>query len=214
MVFSSHHLQIFCLLLCFTQFLCIDSDLNIQEDSDFYAQFKDFKLKYNKSYSSTEELYHRYEIFKSNLQTIFNHKILNPKADYGVTFFADLTSEEFHSNYLKMHNPEKNDKGYYDLNFIAESVADLGADIPIPETFDWREKGVNEEIESQGICWSCWAFTTVTNVESLYYIKFGEKIKLSEQQLIDCDTKNDGCKGGLMTTAYDYIINAGGLMLV
>jgi len=26
--------------------------------------------------------------------------------------------------------------------------------------------------------------------------------------LIDCDTGNDGCKGGLMTTAYDYIMKA------
>lgn len=54
----------------------------------------------------------------------------------------------------------------------------------------------------------------MTNIESLYYIKYGEKIKLSEQQLIDCDTNNDGCKGGLMTTAYDYIMKVGGLMLV
>lgn len=44
-------------------------------------------------------------------------------------------------------------------------------------------------------------------------------MSLSEQQLVDCDNKCDiatascdnGCNGGLMTTAYDYLMEAGGL---
>ena len=188
----------------------------IDEDTELLQKFQEFQQQFQKNYETSEEAYQRYEIFKSNLQTMFKHKVLNPKADYGVTFFADLTPEEFESTYLKMKPPMDTvlPSSNSAINFIDFQDLDLGSDNDIPESFDWREKGVNDTVESQGICWSCWAFTTVTNIESLYYIKYGEKIKLSEQQLIDCDDNNDGCKGGLMTTAYDYIMEAGGLMLV
>lgn len=39
----------------------------------------------------------------------------------------------------------------------------------------------------------------------------GEKISLSEQMLVDCDTERDhGCHGGLMGFAFDFIIRNGG----
>jgi len=36
-------------------------------------------------------------------------------------------------------------------------------------------------------------------------------IRLSEQQVVDCDDSDDGCDGGDTPTAYAYIIGAGGL---
>lgn len=50
-------------------------------------------------------------------------------------------------------------------------------------------------------------------VEGINKIKSGKLISLSEQELIDCDVKNgnQGCQGGLMETAYTFIIKNGGL---
>ena len=49
-------------------------------------------------------------------------------------------------------------------------------------------------------------------VEGINYIKTKELVSLSEQELIDCDTKeNQGCNGGLMDLAFDYIKKIGGL---
>ena len=42
-------------------------------------------------------------------------------------------------------------------------------------------------------------------MEGQHFLKTGELVSLSEQNLIDCDKDMDGCQGGLMTSAFDYV---------
>ncbi|VVB08355.1 unnamed protein product [Arabis nemorensis] len=58
---------------------------------------------------------------------------------------------------------------------------------------------------------SCWAFSTVGAVEGLNKIVTGDLVTLSEQDLINCNKKSNGCEGGKVETAYEFIINNGGL---
>lgn len=49
-------------------------------------------------------------------------------------------------------------------------------------------------------------------IEGLNKIKTGKLISLSEQELVDCDTSsNQGCEGGLMDYAFEFIIKNNGI---
>jgi len=55
--------------------------------------------------------------------------------------------------------------------------------------------------------------TVAMAIESAYMIHKGKKDQpsLSTQQIIDCDTNDQGCNGGNPPMAYQYVVSAGGL---
>lgn len=68
----------------------------------------------------------------------------------------------------------------------------------LPDSVDWRTRGVVRPIQDQGDCGSCWSFSVVDTLESHYAIaNNGTLVDLSEQNLVDCVYARDGCDGGI-----------------
>ena len=74
----------------------------------------------------------------------------------------------------------------------------------LADSINWIEKGAVNPVQDQGECGSCWAFSAVASMEAEHFIKTGELLKLSEQQLVDCDPQSEGCDGGLDSWAFEY----------
>jgi C1A family cysteine protease len=67
------------------------------------------------------------------------------------------------------------------------------------------------EVEDQLMddCGSCYAFSALGAVESRHFIKTGNLLKLSKQEIVDCSYGNQGCGGGSGLMTYNYLIDNG-----
>jgi len=121
----------------------------------------------------------------------------------GMNHFGDLTHREFVAT---MNGLNITRNGYSRI-----AVADLN---PLaPSSWDWRTKGAVTGVKNQGQCGSCWSFSATGSTEGAHFLKNGRLVSLSEQNLVDCSTAqgNQGCNGGLMDQAFQYIIQNGGI---
>jgi C1A family cysteine protease len=172
---------------------------SLQEE--FVAYVKEF----NKVYTA-DELFTRFQNFKDNKKVIDEHNTKGLAWEMGVNQFTDLTATEFSSMYLG-YRPRSNDfLRSQNLHVVPEGQV-------LADELDWRTKGAVTPIKDQAQCGSCWAFSTTGSVEGANQIKSGQLQSLSEQQLVDCagSAGNQGCNGGLMDDAFEYIIKNKGI---
>lgn len=134
----------------------------------------------------------RLEIFARNADFVSNWT--DEDHLVGLNSFADLSEEEF-NGMMGLRNPRNNDWAMCGNVYQSTKTE-------VPESFDWREHGAVNDAQNQGMCGSCWAFSTIAALETDYFKKTGELVKLSEQSLVDCSTENAGCNGGLMDLAF------------
>ena len=188
----------FFIILLFSLALCND-----ELDSLLFTQFQKFIKKYNKKYQSVNEFLARFEVFRRNTIESFSNEEKSYKT--GITQFSDLTKQEFARIYLNLN---------YDAmamsNFNPTIVRNTNA---APSSYDWRDYGRVCPVKDQGSCGSCYAFAAIGNLEAIYSQHKGQLKCFSEQFLIDCDTSDSGCNGGLMEYTFTWLKKIGCILL-
>ena len=175
---------------------------NAELDSLIFQQFQKFIKKYYKKYESVNEYLARFEVFKRNVMASLKES--NKSYQTGINKFSDLTHQEFAKIYLNLN---------YDAMAIANfEPTTVKVSNAAPSSYDWRNYGRVSPVKDQGSCGSCWAFSTTGNLEGLYAGSKGVIKTFSEQMLVDCDTSDSGCNGGLMEYTFTWLKKNGGIM--
>ncbi|XP_057534625.1 vignain-like [Amaranthus tricolor] len=159
---------------------------------------------------SLNDKHKRFNVFKQNVKLVHQVNQMDKPYKLKLNQFADMTSHEFRTHFagsrISHHRMLHGKKNSGSEGFMYANVKN------VPTSVDWRKMGAVTPIKNQGQCGSCWAFSTVAAVEGINQIKTGKLISLSEQELVDCDTsENQGCNGGLMDYAFDFIKKQGGI---
>lgn len=201
------------------------------EHLDGVTSFYNFVKAYDKQYETLEEKHERFTTFMHNYIKIKEHN--NKKGVYfkkHINKFADMKFEELQSKFLTLKSRKPLNESNGNLKFLEESTSLLiekyknkrshiynlniddvnDKDAYESNThYDWREFNVATDIKDQKNCGSCWAFSVVSAIEAQYAIRKKEHVILSEQQLVDCSKENNGCAGGFLDLAYEYVLNYG-----
>eukprot|EP00397_Hematodinium_sp_SG-2012_P035038 GEMP01037639.1.p1 GENE.GEMP01037639.1~~GEMP01037639.1.p1 ORF type:complete len:370 (+),score=66.76 GEMP01037639.1:28-1110(+) len=174
---------------------------NLLLDADVHWSL--FLNKFNKTYrTETEEHDKRLGVFKKNVDFINRENAKNNSYVLGIGPFADLTIEEFRDQ-IRAKRPT-NLWG----NLKRAGVHVKSGDVP--DEIDWTTKNAVTEVKNQGLCGSCWAFSVTGAIEGAFArVKGGRLASLSEQNLLDCDDRDNKCDGGVMDRAFEYVMANG-----
>jgi cathepsin L len=162
--------------------------------------FSQWKEQHGKVYQSAEEHDYRLRVFAGHAKFVAEFDSETRGFTVALNEFSDLTGQEFKAMYNGLN--------------ITKTYTLVGqTEVNAPASVDWRTKGAVTKVKNQGQCGSCWAFSTTGSTEGAYFLSTGKLNSLSEQNLVDCSTKqgNMGCQGGLMDQAFQYIISNNGI---
>ena len=188
------------LILCLA-FTLISAEVDLE--SFIFTQFQRFITKYHKKYSSIQEYLARFQVFHLNFKETLNS---GPKSYLtGITKFSDLTQQEFAKKYLNADFPA--------IVYLDRKNSPIKLPKAAPDSWDWREQGVVSPAKDQGSCGASYAFSTMTNLESIYAINKGTLKLFSMQYVIDCDPNSAGCSGGFIDSTFKWIIENGGHLM-
>lgn len=136
------------------------------------------------------------KLYTANMLDAARLERANPRATFGASKFADLSTEEF-KTYHSLRVPRK------------ASPAAIFTEAEISNTtkqsVDWRQKGAVTQVKDQGQCGSCWSFSSTGGIEGAWFLAGNPLTSVSEQELVSCDKIDSGCNGGLMDNAYTWL---------
>jgi len=160
-------------------------------------QFEEYNQFWNKTHATQAIKNARYLNFLVNAKKIAD---LNARrqgeqsARFGFTQFSDMSYAEFKRNMMGF-KPAK------PLNPVPSNPVNAPS-----AAIDWVAKGMTTAVKNQEQCGSCWAFSATETIESAMLIAGQQVQNGSPQEIVDCDTNDQGCNGGDPQEALSWTI--------
>jgi C1A family cysteine protease len=192
---------------------------------ELFALFQMEHAALGKESSSSEEHERRFasfQNFRTKLQSLSrSHNLSNPnQVQWGITLFADLSPEEFRQRLGFRPAEMLSNKAMKERLTTAAAVKSAHAiDLKaLPSSVDWRSASVVTEVNDQGQCGSCWAFSAVEAIESAFLLanpawrnEVPNGWGLSVEQFMQCTHFGlfGACQGGWADLAYEIAKKSG-----
>uniref|UniRef100_A0A914C9F0 Cathepsin L-like n=1 Tax=Acrobeloides nanus TaxID=290746 RepID=A0A914C9F0_9BILA len=163
-----------------------------------------YKTLHSKRFDSEDLETERMLAFLSAQQTVRRHNDAYERGDASFKLAVNPIADLPFSEYRKLNGYRR----IYGDSLTKNSSRFLPPmNVQVPDEVDWRDHGYVTGVKNQGMCGSCWAFSSTGALEGQHKRATGQLVSLSEQNLVDCSEKfgNHGCNGGLMDFAFQYI---------
>lgn len=171
------------------------------------TEFNNWLVRFIRNRPDTAMYSHMFANWLDNDQYIWKTNAKNATYVLGHNAFSGMNTSEYR-RYIADSYVRPMSRQYIPGYTVVESQ--------LPTSVDWVANGGVTPVKDQGQCGSCWSFSTTGAMEGAHFIKTGELVSFSEQQLVDCDFvrnggKEMGCKGGQMDSAFQWIADNGGI---
>jgi cathepsin F len=162
--------------------------------------FEQFNTFWNRSHASLQEKHQRFINFIVAGRKINEMNTWSTSATFGYTKFADWSYDEFKQ--LNGFIPAK------PLGVLSNVISKRTTQM---SDIDWVAKGMTTPVKNQGQCGSCWAFSATETIESANLIAGKSGVPSgSPQEIVDCDSNDQGCDGGDPQEAISWVQQQGG----
>jgi len=171
--------------------------------------FADMTLgEFHEKYLFNNKIFFHNNIKRQNKENTFtksnnnNHQIDSKEKFFNLFWNTpDEDEEEFTTSNIKSRSLK-----FLESNNVKINNKDTNNSTTSYKSVNWiLQSYINQYVEDQEGCGSCWAFSAVQSIQAAYAIKTNKLEKFSKQQLVDCDEKSDGCNGGFPHYAMEYI---------